>query len=211
MTDEQIEFGSRLRSQRERQSLSIASIAASTKISEAFLAALERGDVSQWPAGFYRRAFIRAYAAAIGLTGESIVPEFVRLFPESSDSLRSRVNACDAAGSLRLTLAPERQWPRELPRKALAASLDACIVIAIGSAVSVLVSVSAWTLTAFTAIGYYSTATALWGTSPVLWLSNFERSRRASGPAQSTPVPESVPDSSSHDNDIPLEMSARLS
>lgn len=211
MTDEQIEFGSRLRCQRERQSLSVASIAASTKISEAFLAALERGDVSQWPAGFYRRAFIRAYAAAIGLTGESIVPEFVRLFPESGDSLRARVSASDAAGSLRLTLAPERQWPRESVRKALAVSLDACIVIAIGSVVSVLVSVSAWTLIAVTAICYYSTATALRGTSPALWLSNFARSRRASEAARSTPVPEGVNESSGHDSDIPLEMSARLS
>jgi transcriptional regulator with XRE-family HTH domain len=206
VTDEQIEFGSRLRYQRERRNLSLASIAESTKINQALLAALERGDIAQWPAGLYRRAFIRAYAAAIGLTSESIVLEFVRLFPEPGAPPPARVNPPDAAGALRLTLAPERVTG-QLLRKVLAASLDACIVIAIGSWVSVMLSLSVWTLTAITAIGYYSTATALWGSSPVLWLSNASRSRRTSGPAK--PIPDPV--SSREDNDIPLEMSARLS
>jgi transcriptional regulator with XRE-family HTH domain len=206
MTDEQIEFGSRLRYQRERRNLSLASIAESTKINQAFLAALERGDIAQWPAGLYRRAFIRAYAATIGLTSESIVLEFVRLFPEPGAAPRAHVNPPDAAGALRLTLAPERVTG-QLLRKVLAASLDACIVIAIGSWVSVMLSLSVWTLTAITAIAYYSTATALWGSSPVLWLSNASRSRRTSWPTK--PIPDPV--SSREDNDIPLEMSARLS
>jgi len=206
MTDEQIEFGSRLRYQRERRNLSLASIAESTKINQALLAALERGDLAQWPAGLYRRAFIRAYAAAIGLTSESIVLEFVRLFPEPGAPPPAHVNPPDAAAALRLTLAPERATG-QLLRKVLAASLDACIVIAIGSWVSVMLSLSVWTLTAITAIGYYSTATALWGSSPALWLSTASRSRRTSGPAKPTPDPVS----SREDNDISLEMSARLS
>jgi Helix-turn-helix domain len=208
VTDEQIEFGSKLRCQRERRSLSIDSIAESTKINHAFLAALERGDVSQIPAGLYRRAFIRAYAAAIGLTSESIVPEFVRLFPESGDPPPARDYPADAAGALRLTLAPDRHLSQHLLRNVLAACLDACIVIAIGTWASVVVPVSAWTLTAVTAIGYYSIATALCGSSPALWLSNAARSRRVSGPA-AQPLP--LPASSRQRNDIPLEMSARLS
>ncbi|PYR02245.1 MAG: DUF4115 domain-containing protein, partial [Acidobacteria bacterium] len=60
-------FGTRLRAQRERQRIGLAAIAHSTKINVALFEALERDDVSRWPSGIFRRAFIRAYAEAVGL------------------------------------------------------------------------------------------------------------------------------------------------
>lgn len=75
-------FGARLRTQRERQGVSLAAIADSTKIKLSLLDELERGDVSHWPRGLFRRAYLRDYAAAIGAPAEPLVAEFVRLFPE---------------------------------------------------------------------------------------------------------------------------------
>ena len=75
-------FGARLRTQRERQGVSLAAIADSTKIKLSLLDELERGDVSHWPRGLFRRAYLRDYAAAIGASSEPLVAEFVRLFPE---------------------------------------------------------------------------------------------------------------------------------
>ena len=59
-------FGARLRQRRERQHIALSTIAEQTKIKLSLLEALERDDVSHWPSGIFRRAFIRAYAHAIG-------------------------------------------------------------------------------------------------------------------------------------------------
>src|SRR5262245_45321628 len=75
-------FGPRLRQERERRQISLASIAANTKISQALLEGLERDDVSKWPSGIFRRAFVRSYAKAVGLDADEIVKEFAERFPE---------------------------------------------------------------------------------------------------------------------------------
>jgi transcriptional regulator with XRE-family HTH domain len=74
-------FGSWLRRERERRNITIRAIADRTKIGAALLEALERGDVSRWPAGIYRRAFIKGYADAVGLDTELVLANFERLFP----------------------------------------------------------------------------------------------------------------------------------
>lgn len=75
-------FGARLRQRRERQQIALTTIAEQTKISLALLEALERDDVSHWPAGIFRRAFIRAYAHAIGLEPDVVVREFLAFHPD---------------------------------------------------------------------------------------------------------------------------------
>ena len=75
-------FGARLRQQRERQQIALASIAEQTKISLSLLEGLERDDLLRWPTGIFRRAFIRAYAHAIGLEPDSVVREFLELHPD---------------------------------------------------------------------------------------------------------------------------------
>ena len=86
-------FGAFLKNHRACRNLSLDDVAAETKIPERHLAALERGDVRSWPAGFYRRAMVRAYAAAIGLDPEVTVCEFADAFnevPDRSSLIRSR-------------------------------------------------------------------------------------------------------------------------
>lgn len=75
-------FGARLRQRREEQGIALITIAGQTKIKKSLLEALERDDVSHWPAGIYRRAFIRAYARAIDLDPDVIVREFLEVHPE---------------------------------------------------------------------------------------------------------------------------------
>ena len=75
-------FGVRLRRRREEQGIDLVTIAKQTKIKQSLLEALERDDVSDWPSGFYRRAFIRAYAHAIGLDPNVVVREFQEVHPE---------------------------------------------------------------------------------------------------------------------------------
>jgi transcriptional regulator with XRE-family HTH domain len=83
MTDPR-SFGAWLRRERERRSVTLRAIADRTKIGVGLLEALERGDVSRWPGGIYRRAFVRAYAGAVGLDADLVVANFERVF--SSDT-----------------------------------------------------------------------------------------------------------------------------
>ena len=80
-------FGARLRQQRERQQIALTDIADRTKINRSLLEGLERDDLSNWPAGIFRRSFIRAYAQAIGLEPGSIVREFLELYPDPAEEV----------------------------------------------------------------------------------------------------------------------------
>lgn len=75
-------FIARLRRHRERNGISLAQIGAETRINPELLEALERNDLSAWPRGVYARAWMRAYASAIGLDPIDTVDEFCRLFPQ---------------------------------------------------------------------------------------------------------------------------------
>ena len=78
-------FGARLRQQRERQQIALTAIADQTKISLSRLDGLERDDLSHWPAGIFRRSFIRAYAQIIGLEPDAVVREFLELYPDPAE------------------------------------------------------------------------------------------------------------------------------
>jgi GAF domain-containing protein len=82
-----VSFGTRLRLQREREQIAITEIATATKINPSLLKALERDDVSRWPQGIFRRAYIRDYACAIGLDPDVVMREFLELYPDSVDVL----------------------------------------------------------------------------------------------------------------------------
>lgn len=123
MTDEQVAFGSELQRERERRKISLVSVADITKINQSLLAALERGDATRWPSGIYRRAFFREYAATIGVSTESIVTEFARLFPDGGATGPHSRERLDAKSHPRLTLAPRRLWSRlSLSRRACGAA-----------------------------------------------------------------------------------------
>ena len=78
-------FGQRLRRERERRQIALSSIAENSKIKVSLFEELERDDASHWPSGVFRRAFIRAYADAIGLDPEATAREFLERFPDPND------------------------------------------------------------------------------------------------------------------------------
>lgn len=78
-------LGARLRSQRERQGLSLADVADQTKIRLSLLQGLEQDDVSRWPSGIFRRSYIRSYAQAIGLDPGPVVREFLAQYSDPGE------------------------------------------------------------------------------------------------------------------------------
>jgi len=92
-------FGARLRQRREREDIALITIAEQTKIKLSLLEALERDDVSHWPSGIFRRAFIRAYAHAIGLNPDVVVREFLEVYPDPVEVVATEANASAPDGA----------------------------------------------------------------------------------------------------------------
>jgi len=160
-------FGLRLRSERERRGIVLESIAASTKIKTSLLADLERGDLSKWPRGIFRRAFVREYAVSVGFAPEPIVAEFVRLFPDEGPG-HARIP--EQPSELRLTLADAGRPPlRTLAIQVTTALFEICVIVAV---VRTLTWFTGWSFGAFcaaAALTYYGFASAVCGRSPALW------------------------------------------
>jgi len=89
-------FGGRLRRRREEQHIALITIAEQTKIKLSLLEALERDDVSHWPAGIFRRAFLRAYAQAINLNPDVVVRKFLEVHPEPAEVVEPAIAAAAA-------------------------------------------------------------------------------------------------------------------
>jgi len=103
----QTTFGAFLQEHRERRNISLPHVASRTKISERHLAALERGNIAQWPRGIYRRAMFRAYAAAVGLNPIEMADEFARLFDDCAETPPGRSANAEGIANDRL-VAPHR-------------------------------------------------------------------------------------------------------
>jgi hypothetical protein len=81
MTPQEL-FVTRLRRHRQRHRLALEEIAADTRVKVEFFEALEQNQLETWPRGLYARAWVRAYASAVGLDPGDTVDEFCRLFPQ---------------------------------------------------------------------------------------------------------------------------------
>jgi transcriptional regulator with XRE-family HTH domain len=132
LTPAQTAFGQRLRAARERQGLSLDTLAARTKIKASLFVELERGEVGHWPAGIFRRAFFREYASAIGLDPEPLLPDFVRLFPEPSAGQTEAPTV--RSDGLRMTLERGRTWTVATVARRLLGALAELSALAILSA-----------------------------------------------------------------------------
>src|SRR5688572_9754198 len=78
-------FGARLRTQREKQQVSLSTISAELKIKLSLLEGLERDQTTHWPKGIFGRSYLRSYARAIGLDPEPVVREYLELHPDAPD------------------------------------------------------------------------------------------------------------------------------
>jgi len=170
-------FGSRLRRERERRQIALSSISANTKISVALFEALERGDVSKWPSGIFRRAFIRAYAQAIGLDADVLAREFLERFPDPAEpaptvvAKGSRPAPVSGGEGLRLTLADTGEPFRggrllaEMRQRWAVVACDAGVVMAI-AAIVFLASGKFWMPLGVSMLSYYLGGILLLGNTP---------------------------------------------
>jgi transcriptional regulator with XRE-family HTH domain len=171
-------LGARLRRQRERRGLTIAVIATTTKISPALLEALERDDVSRWPSGIFRRAFVRSYAEIIGLDPEDVVREFTESFPDPAGPPRpasSTPREPDGSSDMRLTLA--EGWTafsatrliQDARQRLKAVAWDAGTVV--GVALLLFIATERfWMSLGIAALAYYVGGILMVGNSPGVYL-----------------------------------------
>jgi transcriptional regulator with XRE-family HTH domain len=194
-------FGSRLRHERERRKISIASIAENTKILGALLEGLENDDVSRWPTGFYRRAFIRAYAVAIGLDPEPVVREFGELFPDP-DALASlphaSVASLDAVRDRKVpavrVMAPESTtWfsagslVRDARLRCLAVAVDAFVLCVMGLGLFAVFG-SFWAPLTLAMGAYYFGSILIFGNTPGVCLFAARPAANASQDVEARPA-----------------------
>lgn len=165
-------FGDRARRQRERRGVSLDAIAKATKVSAALFAGLERGDCSRWPGGVYSRAYVRAYAEAIGLDPDEAVEDFTAAFadtacPEGAANPPKRVRA---AVALRLSIddEPDKRHARGI-RRALLGTADFILAFALAWFVHLLLDTSLWT-TVGLALAYQAVARAVTDEPFVAWI-----------------------------------------
>jgi transcriptional regulator with XRE-family HTH domain len=190
---ERVAFGSELRRARERRGLTLEQISGLTKVSISHFAGLERGDISKWPSGIFRRAFIRNYAVAVGLDPDETVARFGLVFPDPTDGARPaarvvpfRIEAPESHApaqvqpadgpALRLVLDPPEADPRPgtfaaAGRRALAGGIDVLLAMVPAAVMASLLGRDWFWLTAACAglighLAFYAIA----GTTPGAWL-----------------------------------------
>ena len=75
-----IQFGQSLREAREAKGLSIADISAKTHMMSRQIEALEREDLSVFPAAVYGRGFVKLYCETVGLDAKTYIDEFMDIW-----------------------------------------------------------------------------------------------------------------------------------
>jgi hypothetical protein len=158
------QFGRRLREHREHHRITLEAISSSTKIKASLLAGLERGDIAEWPAGIFERAFVRSYARAIGLPPEPVLAEFLRVFGEDNDAAGDK----PADGGLRLSLAEPDDGSPSYGQVAAALG-EAAGIAALAAAVSWIAATGFGAMCGAFALFYYPLATAWLGCTPATW------------------------------------------
>ncbi len=92
-------IGAGMRAERQRRNLSIADVAATLRIQQTYLVALEEGWTDDLPGPTYAIGFLRTYSEFLGLDGEEIIRQFKReaalspverrlVFPEPLEEVR---------------------------------------------------------------------------------------------------------------------------
>lgn len=168
-------FGAALRKAREQRKLTLSDVAERTKVRASLFAALERNDISHWPGGIFRRAFVRAYAETVGLDPDATVKDFLEHFPDPEPApgpQTSRVTATEQLLAARETMigsAADVHLRLPLQARVLAAAWDLGAVLAI--AVSAFPIVGAfWTTLSVTALLYFVVSVLVLGASPGICL-----------------------------------------
>ena len=85
-------IGEDLRHAREERGLTLEDLSIRTRIAVSKLAAIEANNFDRLPEGFYRRAYLRAYAREVGLDSERVVNSYQTQFSEEMAKPESSPN-----------------------------------------------------------------------------------------------------------------------
>jgi transcriptional regulator with XRE-family HTH domain len=170
LMNEPTTLGPYLRREREHRGLTLRDISESTKVSVALLEGLETDDISRWPGGIFRRAFVRTYAECVGLNPDEIVSRFEQQHkPADAEPLVASLSAVplQSAGAVGVTVDPTVRAALPPTRRgrliATAADLTVAVVLALASAAAG--SRLLWPVLLIA--GYYAIGTLLTGTTPM--------------------------------------------
>jgi hypothetical protein len=143
------------------------------------LEGLERDDLSRWPAGIFRRSFLRVYANALGLDPAPLLREFLLRFPDPGEPQRARQAPRGSypiePSPLRLTLAeggaPFARSLRWLPERTrwAAAGCDLGVVLGVATGLFAL-SGMFWLPLALCSMAYYGAGIIALGNTPGMGL-----------------------------------------
>jgi len=163
-------FCAELVAQRLRVGLTLEALASATKINAALFAQLERGDLSHWPRGIYRRAFFRDYVSAVGLPAEETMTSFLELFPDAGAPPSAHAVVSTLRQPLRLTMASDEpaSWTVR-PALLAAASADGLGVVALSAVVSWWTAIGFAPTLALVSLVYSLITTAMLGRSLASW------------------------------------------
>lgn len=187
--DDTTTLGAYLRAERERRGMTLRAISEDTKVSLPLLEGLESDDISRWPGGIFRRAFVRGYAESVGLDPDDVFRRFEQQHkpPQLEASVENPVStaaelAVLAQGrSSRRTVSFGWSVPDRARYLGTAADLTIAAVFAFGSAAAG--ARLLWPVLMIAA--YYAAGVLFTGTSPMVALLGTDRS----SPAPRRPPP----------------------
>ena len=194
-------LGSWLRRERERRGVTLSKISEETKVSVPLLVGLEADDLSRWPGGIFRRAFVRSYASAIGLDPELVVRRVEEEHPsepaESGPAGGSPPKAAEPADGRRSsdtqpaaprptvgTVSPDRAPAPGVAPRIQAVALDLLVAGAIGFGFAAAGSRLLWPVIVIAA--YHALGLLLTGTTPMMAL--LSQSQSAAEVVQPQPI-----------------------
>jgi hypothetical protein len=182
--DETTTLGAYLRAERQRRDLLLKTISESTKVSLPLLKGLESDDISRWPGGIFRRAFVRSYAEAVGLDPDDVFRRFERQYKPAMPEAAGVDAAHPPAEIVALAqvTGASRSWTGSRPSSrarylGTAADLMVALVLAFGSAAAG--SRLLWPVLLIAA--YYAAGVLMTGTSPMVALLETMPSRPPAG------------------------------
>ena len=173
--DDTTTLGAYLRAERERRGLAHRTISENTKVSLPLLEGLEADDISRWPGGIFRRAFVRSYAESVGLDPDDVFKRFEQQYrpptpeggsPEAAFAT-AELSTLEQAGRPRRTPGLRGLSVSKRARYlGTAADLTVAMILAFGSAAAG--SRLLWPVLMIAA--YYAAGVVLTGTSPMVAL-----------------------------------------
>jgi hypothetical protein len=190
-------LGPYLRRERERCGLALRTISENTKLSIGLLEGLEADDISRWPGGIFRRAFVRSYAQCVGLDPDDVIRRFEQQFPPEGADGDLAQGVLSARQAVVVRQFPHRAGPaapavsQRTRLLGAAADMTVAVIFAFGCAAAG--SRLLWPVLLIAC--YYAAGVVATGTSPMVALltTGFRPARPKEPPSSPAAMPLPLP------------------